>query len=92
MVLNLCKFIKPELFERKRKHKANDTKLKRAIQMSERNINRACKKFFKSFGQEGELLERDFSRRLQEIEEEIERERKKNQSSSGGGNGSGETK
>lgn len=92
LVLNLCKFIKPELFERKRKHKANDTKLKRAIQMSERNINRACKKFFKSFGQEGELLERDFSRRLQEIEEEIERERKKNQNSSGGGNGSGETK
>lgn len=92
LVLNLCKFIKPELFERKCKHKANDTKLKRAIQMSERNINRACKKFFKSFGQEGELLERDFSRRLQEIEEEIERERKKNQNSSGGGNGSGETK
>lgn len=92
LVLNLCKFIKPELFERKRKHKANDTKLKRAIQMSERNINRACKKFFKTLGADSVLLERDFSRRLQEIEEEIERERKKNQNSSGGGNGSGETK
>ena len=92
LVLNLCKFIKPELFERKCKHKANDTKLKRAIHISERNVNRACKKFFNSLGGESELLERGFSRRLQEIEEEIERERKKNQSSSGGGNGSGETK
>lgn len=87
LVLNLCKFIKPELFERKRKHKANDIKLKRAIHITEKNINRACKKFFKSFGQDSELLERDYSRRLQEIEEEIERERKKNQSSSGEGNG-----
>ena len=90
LVLNLCKFIKPEYFERKRKYKPNDNRLKRSLGMSRRKIDRACKKFFRSFGQESELLERDFTHRLQEIEEEIERERKKNQSSSGGGNGSGD--
>lgn len=90
LVLNLCKFIKPEYFERKRKYKPNDNRLKRSLGMSRRKIDRACKKFFRSFGQESELLERDFTHRLREIEEEIERERKKNQSSSGGGNGSGD--
>lgn len=89
LVLNLCKFIKPEYFERKRKYRPNDNRLKRSLGMSRRKIDRACKKFFRSFGQESELLERDFTHRLREIEEEIERERKKNQSSSGGGNGSG---
>lgn len=90
LVLNLCKFIKPEYFERKRKYRPNDNRLKRSLGMSRRKIDRACKKFFRSFGQESELLERDFTHRLREIEEEIERERKKNQSSSGGGNGSGD--
>lgn len=90
LVLNLCKFIKPEYFERKRKYKPNDNRLKRSLGMSRRKIDRACKKFFRSFGQESELLERDFTHRLREIEEEIELERKKNQSSSGGGNGSGD--
>lgn len=92
LVLNLCKFIKPEYFERKRKYKPSDNGLKRSLGMSRRKIDRACKKFFRSFGNESELLERDFTRRLQEIEEEIERERKKNQSSQDTGNGSGETK
>lgn len=92
MVLSLCKFIKPEYFERKRKYKANSKALKRALGMSRNKISRACKKFFSSFGKDSRFLERDFSRRLQEIEEEIERERKKQQCSSGGGNGSGETK
>lgn len=87
LVLNLCKYIKPEYFERKRKYKASDLRLKRSLDMSRKKINRACRKFFKSFGQDSELLERDFTHRLQEIEEEIERERKKNQSSSGSGNG-----
>lgn len=90
LVLNLCKFIKPEYFERKRKYKPNDNRLKRSLGMSRRKIDRACRKFFRSFGSESELLERDFTHRLQEIEEEIERERKKKQSSSGGGNGSGD--
>lgn len=78
LVLNLCKFIKPEYFERKRKRKANDTALKRSLGISRRKIDNACKKFFRSFGQESELLERDFTCRLQEIEKEMEEERKKN--------------
>ncbi len=95
LVLSLAKFIKPELFERKpgKRYKANDNFLKRRLNICRRNVDRACKKFFKSFGQESELLERDFTHRLQDIEEEIERERNKKQSSQSGGNGSGgETK
>ncbi len=87
LVLNLCKFIKPEYFERKRQYPANDKRLKRSLGMSRRKIDSAFKKFFRSFGSDSELLERDFFRRLQEIEEEMEREKKKNQSSSGSGNG-----
>lgn len=89
LVLNLCKFIKPEILERKRKYRPDDKRLKRSLGISRKKIDRACRKFFRSFGSNGELLERDFTNRLREIEEEIERERKKNQSSSGGGNGSG---
>ena len=94
LVLNLAKRIKPEYFEKKIgvKYKANDNHFKRRINMSRKKISYACKKFFSTFGQESELLERDFSHRLQDIEEEMERERKKNQSSSGSGNGNGETK
>lgn len=94
LVLNLCKFIKPEILERKYKSRPDSKPLKRTLGISRNKIDRACKKFFRSFGAEGELLERDYTHRLQEIEEEIERERKKKESSSGGGNesGSGETK
>ncbi len=94
LVLNLAKFIKPELFERKpyKKYKTNDNFLNRRLNICRRNVDRACKKFINSFGRDAELMERDFFRRLQEIEEEMERERKKEQSSSGSGNGSGETK
>ena len=92
-MLNLAKFIKPEFYERKRKLKPDDNSYKKSKGITRRFVNRAVKKFFRSFGTESELLERDFSRRLQEIEEEIERERKKKQNSSGDGNGSdGETK
>ena len=88
LVLNLCKFIKPEYFERKKKYRANDIKLKRRLNLSRNKINYACKKFFKSFGGESALLERDFTDRLREIEEEMEREKKKKeQSSSNCGNG-----
>lgn len=87
LVLNLCKFIKPEYFERKYKCRADSKGLKRSLGISRNKIDRACRKFFKSFGQESELLERDFTHRLQEVEEEIERERKKQRSSSDSGNG-----
>jgi len=77
LVLGLCKFIKPEYFERKKgkKYKQNDNKLKRALIISQRNIARRLDKFFSSFGEESELLERDFSHRLQDIEKETERRR-----------------
>jgi hypothetical protein len=78
LVLNLCKFIKPEYFERKRgkKYKVNDNKLKRSLTISRRNTTRRFDKFFLSFGEQSQLLERDFSHRLQEIEQEFEQERK----------------
>lgn len=77
LVLNLCKFIKPEYFERdpNKRYKTNDNKLKRRLCISKRNVGRRLDKFFHSFGQESELIERDFSHRLQDIEKEIERER-----------------
>ena len=77
LVLNLCKFLKPQYFERKRKYKADDKHLKTKLNMSRKIISRECKRFFKSFAQQRELLERDFTHRLQDIEKEIENERKK---------------
>jgi hypothetical protein len=81
LVLNLCKFIKPEYFERdkNKRYKANDNKLKRRLSISQRNVKRRLDKFFGSFGRESELIERDFSHRLQDIEKEIEREREEAQ-------------
>lgn len=80
MVLNLCKIIKPECFERKRKHKANSIRLKTSLGISRNKIGRECRRFFKSFGLQSELLERDFTHRLQDIEKEIENERIKKKS------------
>ena len=77
LVLNLAKFIKPEYYENKRKRKAGDNKLKRSLGISRRNTGRAIKKFLGSFGAECEYIERDYCRRLQEIEEEMEREKEK---------------
>ncbi len=78
LVIELAKFIKPEYYD-KPKYKSlkpNDHKHKRSLAMSKRKINRLFGQFLSSFGRNSELLERDFSRRLQEIEEEMERERK----------------
>ena len=77
LVLNLAKFIKPEYYENKRKRKAGDNSLKRSLGISRRNTGRAIKKFLGSFGQESEYIERDYCRRLQEIEEEMKREKEK---------------
>ena len=76
LVINLAKFIKPEFYEGK-KRKPNDKSYKTMLGISKRIVNRACKKFFSTFGQDCQMLERDFSHRLQEIEEEMERERNK---------------
>ena len=77
LVVNLAKFIKPEYYENKRKRKAGDNSLKRSLGISRRNTGRAIKKFLGSFGAECEYIERDYCRRLQEIEEEMKREKEK---------------
>lgn len=77
LVLKLAKFIKPEYYENKRKRKAGDNSLKRSLGISRRNTGRAIKKFLGSFGAECEYIERDYCRRLQEIEEEMKREKEK---------------
>ncbi len=78
LVINLAKYIKPELYEG-RKRKPNDISYKTMLGISKRIVNRACRKFIATLGQESELLERDFSHRLQDIEDEMERERKQNE-------------
>lgn len=76
LVLKLAKFIKPEFYEGK-KTKPNDKALKRRLGISRKIVNRACRKFFSTFGQDCQMYERDYTHRLQEIEEEMERERNK---------------
>lgn len=80
LVLGLAKFIKPEYYERKRgkKYQANDVGLKKRLSISEKKISRSFKRFLSSFGGESQLLERDFTHRLSDIEEEIKREREQN--------------
>lgn len=79
LVLGLAKFIKPEYYERKsgKKYQANDTRLKKRLSISQKKVSRSIQKFLSSFGGESELLERDFTHRLSDIEEEIKREREK---------------
>lgn len=79
LVINLAKFIKPEYYERNKKvrYRTNDNKLKRKLSISKRKISQRFSKFFNSIGRDHQLLERDFSRRLQEIEEEMKAEKKR---------------
>ena len=80
LVLNLAKIIKPEYYERKKNeaYKVNDKKLKKKMSISQKNIHSLLCGFFSSFGNQSRLLERDFSNRLQEIEEEMKKEQEKN--------------
>ena len=77
LVLNLAKFIKPELFERKqgKRYKANDNNLKRAISISEKKVNRLLTKFIRSFGKDTDALSKEQRNRLREIEDEMKREK-----------------
>ena len=59
------------------KTKPNDKNHKRRLAMSRRKIKSLFGKFLLSFGSESELLERDFSHRLQDIEKEMEEQRKR---------------
>lgn len=77
LVLNLAKFIKPELYERKqgKKYKANDNKLKRSIGISEHKVDRLFKRFIQTFGRESDDLAKEHRNRLREIEYEMKREK-----------------
>ena len=77
--MNLAKFIRPEYYERNKnvKYKVNDNKLKRRLSMSKRALKKRFNDFFSTLGSKFRLFERDFSRRLQEIEEEMKEEKKR---------------
>lgn len=74
-MLNTVKYIKSETFETRIRHKVNDKGLKRRLAISHRKVGKLFDGLLASFGGESELLERDFTNRLQEIEKEIEQER-----------------
>lgn len=75
LLLKTVKYIKSETFETRKKHKVNDTALKRRLAISHRKVDKLFDGFLASFGGDSELLERDFTNRLQEIEKEIQEER-----------------
>lgn len=75
ILLNTVKYIKSETFETRIRHKVNDKGLKRRLAISHRKVGKLFDGLLASFGGESELLERDFTDRLQEIEKEIEQER-----------------
>ena len=85
LVVNLAKSIKPECYENKRKRKVNDHALKRTLAISKKKIGGSFKEFLNSFGAECEYIERDYCRRLQEIEEEMKREKEKEDTAEHGG-------
>lgn len=76
LVINLAKYIKPEIFVKdpNKKYKVNQKSLKLSNIISNKKIDGAFKKFLTNFGREVRLFERDFTHRLQEIEEEIKKE------------------
>lgn len=75
LLLQTVKYIKSETFETRFKHKVNDKSLKRRLAISHRKVGKLFNGFLASFGGESELLERDFTNRLQEIEKEMQEER-----------------
>ena len=85
LVVNLAKSIKPECYENKRKRKVNDHALKRTLAISKKKIGGSFKEFLNSFGAECEYIERDYCRRLQEIEEEMKRGKEKEDTAEHGG-------
>lgn len=75
LLLHTVKYIKSETFETRIKHRVNDKNLKRRLAISRRKVGKLFDGFLSSFGGESELLERDFTNRLQEIEKEMQEER-----------------
>ncbi|MDD7166144.1 MAG: hypothetical protein PUI31_05685, partial [Clostridia bacterium] len=79
LVLGLAKAIKPYVRDKPEavKLKPNDKQYKRRRAIATYNIRSLFNKFLRSFADDSELLERDFSHRLQDIEKEMEEERKR---------------
>ena len=75
LLLKTVKYIKSETFVTRVRHKVNDKGLKRRLAISHRKVGKLFDGLLASFGGESELLDRDFTNRLQEIEKEIEQER-----------------
>ena len=78
IVLRAVKDIKPEIYERKYRHKVNDNSLKRKLAISHYKVGKLIGSFLSSFGEESEYLSRDYTDRLKEIEDEMEAEREQN--------------
>ena len=79
LVLGLAKAIKPYVRDKPEtvKLKPNDKQYKRRRAIATYNVRSLFNKFLRSFADDSELLERDFSHRLQDIEKEMEEERKR---------------
>ena len=79
LVLGLAKAIKPYVRDKPEtvKLKPNDKQYKRRRAIATYNVRSLFNKFLRSFANDSELLERDFSHRLQDIEKEMEEERKR---------------
>ena len=67
IVLRAVKNIKPEIYERKYRHKVNDNSLKRKLAISRYKVGKLVGSFLSSFGEESEYLSRDYTNRLREI-------------------------
>ena len=79
LVLRLAKAIKPYVRDKPKtlKLKPNDKQYKRRRAIATYNVRSLFNKFLRSFADDSELLERDFSHRLQDIEKEMEEARKR---------------
>lgn len=75
IVLNAVRTIRAYTPRRTARGKVNDKTLKRRAGIRTRVFGRTLGKLFSYFGEQSELLERDFSHRLQDIEKEIEERR-----------------
>ena len=80
IVLRAVKSLKPEIYERKGRHKVNDNNLKKRLSISHRKVGKLIGSFLSSFWQDSEYLTHDFSDRLQEIEKQIQAEREEAES------------
>lgn len=75
IVIQVTKNIQPELIDQNKKRKASDTNYKKSLHISEKKIQSIFNQFLSSFTKESQLLERDFTHRLNDIEEEMKKEK-----------------